>query len=254
MSIALSIAPQPQLLIIDDSPHELRELISLLRRFFWVHLAFDGRSGLARARALQPALILLDLVMPDIDGFAVCRLLKADPLTLSASVIFVSAYADAEQRVRGFSNGAVDFINKPFHPDEVLARVHVQVRAVAGTHDALAEAEGTIAQVAQPRVRAAVRHICKHIAQPLTVSDVAQAVGCSERQLTVLFKQHLGTTVSGFVAEQRMKIARRLLAETELPVQDVAFEAGFSNPANFSTSFRLRNKLTPQAFRLAVRR
>ena len=84
---------------------------------------FPGEVALDLARRHNPSLILLDVMMPGIDGFEVCRRLKADPETAHIAVVFLTALDRTEDKVRGFSVGAVDYVAKPFQPEEVIARV-----------------------------------------------------------------------------------------------------------------------------------
>ena len=90
-------------------------------------MATSGEDALKVAHRARPLLVLLDVVMPGIDGYETCRRLKADPETAGAAVIFLSALAEAREKVRGLEAGAVDFVTKPFQPEEVVARVHTHL-------------------------------------------------------------------------------------------------------------------------------
>ena len=112
------------ILIVDDTPTNLEVLSeSLSIAGFEVAVAIDGESAIEQTEYNPPELILLDVMMPGIDGFETCRRLKANPLTRDIPVIFMTALNDTVQKVKGFSLGAVDYITKPFQKDEVLARV-----------------------------------------------------------------------------------------------------------------------------------
>lgn len=93
-----------------------------------VHTALGGLSGLDAARALLPDVILLDVEMPDLNGFEICRRLKADPITQNIQVIFLSADSSSEQKSAGLDLGAADYISKPFDPAELRARVRASLR------------------------------------------------------------------------------------------------------------------------------
>ncbi len=111
-------------LIIDDSI-PLHKLIGvcLQPESLTLHSAYDGKAGLAAAALLQPGLILLDVNMPRMDGFEVCRQLKANPQTAAIPVIFLTAASGLAQQVTGLDWGALDYFSKPFKPFEILARV-----------------------------------------------------------------------------------------------------------------------------------
>ena len=89
--------------------------------------ATSGEDALRVALRARPSLVLLDVLMPGMDGYETCRRLKGDPATADAAVIFLSALEDAREKVRGLKAGAVDFVTKPFEPEEVLARVHTHL-------------------------------------------------------------------------------------------------------------------------------
>lgn len=113
-----------RILLVDDNPVNLQLLCQLLERpGRRLLVAKSGKAALAIARKTHPELILLDIMMPGIDGFEVCHRLKSDPITRPVPVIFLSALDSTADKVKGLQLGAVDYISKPFQPDEVIARV-----------------------------------------------------------------------------------------------------------------------------------
>jgi len=121
---------QPSILVIDDTPGNLSLLNQLLREHYRVRLANSGPRGLELAAMAPPDLVLLDIMMPDMDGYQVFQRLQSDPATRRIPVIFLTAKVGAEDEERGLAMGAVDFIHKPIAPSVVLARVrtHLQIR------------------------------------------------------------------------------------------------------------------------------
>ncbi len=128
----------PSVLIIDDSP-DIHRLLAVRLRTEGValHHAMDSMSGLELAVAVQPDLILLDLVMPGTGGLEVCRALKENPQTQDIPVIFLSGTTDPEVKVQGFDLGAIDYVTKPFEVCELRARVRSALR-MKRAHDLLA--------------------------------------------------------------------------------------------------------------------
>jgi signal transduction histidine kinase len=122
-------APSPStVLIVDDTPANVRVLAEYLDGHgFNVTVAQDGEEGLERARFGRPDLVLLDAMMPGWDGFETCRRLKADPATSAIPVIFMTALSEVGDKVRAYEAGGVDYITKPFHAEEVLARVNTHL-------------------------------------------------------------------------------------------------------------------------------
>lgn len=128
-----------EILVVEDTPASLKLLSDLLGNAgYLVRQAPDGELALWSAGARPPELVLLDVNMPGIDGFEVCRRLKADPVLCDIPVIFLSAQYEMDDKVRGFQCGAVDFIGKPYQTEEVLARVQAHIR-LARTQKALKE-------------------------------------------------------------------------------------------------------------------
>ena len=122
-------AGHERILLVDDNPTNLQVLLQTLNgRGYKLLIAKDGENALRIASKARPALILLDIMMPGIDGYEVCRRLKADPLSSDITVIFLSALDDTRDKVRGLETGAVDYIAKPFQAEEVIARVETQLK------------------------------------------------------------------------------------------------------------------------------
>ncbi len=119
---------EPTILVVDDSPDNLRVLSSTLtRRGYQVRCATSGEMALASVQYVPPDLILLDILMPIMNGYAVCRQLKANPATQDIPIIFLSAVDDVAGKVQAFSLGGADYITKPFETEEVLARITHQL-------------------------------------------------------------------------------------------------------------------------------
>ncbi|MFP4219141.1 MAG: EAL domain-containing protein [Phormidium sp.] len=120
---------QADILIVDDTPENLRLLSNMLsRRGYRVRKAISGSMALTAVETLAPDLILLDIMMPDMDGYALCDRLKGDQRTRDIPVVFLSALNDVFDKVKAFTVGGADYIAKPFQIEEVLARVHHQLR------------------------------------------------------------------------------------------------------------------------------
>ena len=117
-------SPQEQILLVDDTPANLHILTKILAdKGYGVQAIDNGWQAIQSAVDNPPNLILLDIHMPDIDGYQVCEKLKADERTCNIPVVFISAMGDTEDKIRGFKVGGIDYITKPFQLDEVLARI-----------------------------------------------------------------------------------------------------------------------------------
>lgn len=123
----------PSILIVDDNPKNLQILGNYLQQEgYKVEFALDGKSALKWIKKTEFDLILLDIMMPVMDGFEVCRILKSDPLYQKIPIIFLTAKTDTESIVNGFDVGAVDYVIKPFKQKELIARVKTQIEIKRG--------------------------------------------------------------------------------------------------------------------------
>ncbi len=123
--------PNGTVLAIDDDPRNLQLLSSVLAEAgYSVRAANSGARALKMMEREAPDLVLLDITMPEIDGYEVCRRIRSNPALSSVPVLFLSALDDVESKVRGFAVGGVDYVTKPFEPVEVLARVAAQLGLV----------------------------------------------------------------------------------------------------------------------------
>lgn len=127
MNDFIPAAARPSVLVVDDTPQNLQLISELLAHRYRVRVAPGGDRALQIAQAMPPDLILLDVVMPEPDGYEVCRRLKADARTRDIPVIFLTSRHDMENEALGFSLGAVDYIAKPVVPPLLLARVHTHL-------------------------------------------------------------------------------------------------------------------------------
>lgn len=124
------------ILIVDDNPTNLSVIVDYLEDSgLNILVSQDGESSLKRAKYAKPGIILLDVLMPGIDGYETCRRLKSEPETQEIPIIFMTALSSTEDKVKGFEAGAVDYVTKPIQPAEVLARIklHLQLRFMTRT-------------------------------------------------------------------------------------------------------------------------
>ena len=153
---------KPIVFIVDDVPKNLQVLGNTLRnRDYNISVATSGEQALSMMDKILPDLILLDVVMPGIDGFQVCKKLKNSEKTKDIPIIFLTAKTQTEDIVKGFELGAVDYVTKPFNKEELLARVHTQL--------ALRNARKEIVELEQKNMVSTMGiTVCNEINQPLT--------------------------------------------------------------------------------------
>jgi len=245
---------QTDLLLIDDSLTDLRLLMDMATaQHLHVSVAFDGAKGLQQAVLQQPRLILLDVRMPGMDGFAVCRRLKADPATRLIPVIFLTVADDLEERLQGFALDAVDYIGKPFHEEEVLARVGVHLRPAPRTGaprpaEPLPESRDRDAVL----VEAAQAVLTERIAAPPSLEDLAHLVGSNRRQLNEAFQSRCGQSAFAWLREERLRRAHHLICRTETPISSIGEHLGWSSAANFARAVHERFGFSPRDLRRGI--
>lgn len=129
---------QPEILLVDDTPEHIETAVTILRQNnFRVRIATNGSTAFRLIKQHQPDLILLDVYMPEMDGFEICRLIKAESDLSSIPIIFLTSSNDAESIKKGFDLGAQDYVVKPFNTSELLARVHTHIKLKKQTESLL---------------------------------------------------------------------------------------------------------------------
>lgn len=242
------------ILVVDDNLDQLQLLIAVLRNAGCrISVAFDGSQAYERAQAISPDLIVMDVRMPRMDGFAACRLLAADPRTSAIPIIFLTVAGDLNERLEGLQIGGIDYVLKPFETAEVLARIRVHLNRVNGNRHTEEDASAMDYSGNSAIVRAAIRHLSHTLNNPPTIEQLARLVGTNEKRLSSEFRDNLGQTVFEYLRDERLRIAQRLLSSTLLSIARIAEEIGFSSAANFATAFRERFGMTPSTYRHQLR-
>jgi putative two-component system response regulator len=196
-------------LVVDDAPENLRLLVRALSGTgYRVRAALGGAQGLQMARAEPPDLVLLDIDMPDLNGFQVCDALREDPVLRRVPILFVSAMQDADSKLQAFQHGGRDYVTKPFHVEEVLARVktHVELRRL---ERALSEQNVQLEQ----RVQEQVREISDaQVATIIALAKLSEARGGEQGQHV----ERVGSLCEGLVRAAR-KLSKSSSAATDGP-------------------------------------
>src|SRR5438874_746734 len=139
-----------RILIIDDAPANIQTLSTILKeRGYDINIATDGRQGLELLERIRPDLILLDIMMPEMDGFETCRRIKASTTWREIPIVFLTAKTDTGDIVRAFELGAVDYVAKPFNAHELLARVNTHL-PLAHLHGRTSACSSTCCRLPSP--------------------------------------------------------------------------------------------------------
>lgn len=260
--------PPATILLIDDDPLVgvlVREIVEGLGlTLLW---ADNGAKGLAVAEAANPDLILVDILMPGMDGIEACRRLKAKSETHTIPVVFLSGLDELEEKMNGFRAGGIDYITKPVQKPELVARItaHLhQRRRLEGLRQQLGDYQrrfGTrtvdAADMAPPgltgqrleRITQARELLTRDLANPPSLADLAETLNTNPKRLSHDFEALYGMTVFAWLREHRLYQACTLLRNTDFAVEQIAEQVGYNSGANFATAFRRRFKVTPREYR-----
>jgi adenylate cyclase len=196
-----------KILVVDDTPHNVKLLADLLTaKGYAVVTAASGAQALEKLAKEQPDLALLDVVMPEMSGYEVCRKIRANPATATLPVVMVTALDPVQERVKGIEAGADDFLTKPINQAELLARVKSLLR-IKVLHDELAEWNRTLeqrveAQVAQlERLERLKRFFSPQLAELIVSGDAEDPLRSHRREVTVVFLDLRGFTAFAETSE-----------------------------------------------------
>ena len=169
----MQVTNKQKVLIVDDERFNINILVDILKTDYNIIVAKNGKQAIMRAISNLPDIILLDIIMPEMDGFEVCKNLKGNEQTKDIPIIFISALGETQKKVKCFSLGGVDYITKPFRAEEVLARVktHLMLRMMqkeleeknAQLESQKRELEKTIAEITTLRGILPICSNCKKI-------------------------------------------------------------------------------------------
>jgi adenylate cyclase len=211
---AHAVAATARILVVDDTPANVKLLEDLLGfHGYEVEAATSGEEALAAIRGRMPDLMLLDVLMPGMSGYDVCRAVRADPSAAMLPVVMVTALQDREERVKGLDAGADDFLSKPVNPPELLARVRslLRIRHLYDTVQRQAHQLAAWNQTLEARVAEQVRHVEKlgrlkrffspQLAELILAGGADDPLESHRRDITVVFLDLRGFTAFAETAE-----------------------------------------------------
>ena len=207
---AASPSPSSRILIVDDTPANIQTLTATLKeRNYQISVATNGRQALDVVARVRPDLILLDVMMPEMDGFETCRRLKASEQWRQIPVIFLTARTDTADIVKGFELGAVDYVAKPFNAHELLARVNTHL---------------TIDRLHRENERLLLNILPAPIAERLKTGD--QHIADKFAEVTVLFADIVGftTLAASMSAQSLVELLNELFTRFDLAASELGIE------------------------------
>lgn len=183
-----------RILVVDDTPANIQSLAAILKgKGYQISVATNGKQALDVLDRVRPNLILLDVMMPEMDGFETCRRIKQSEQWREIPVIFLTAKTDVDDLVQGFELGAVDYVGKPFNSHELLARVSTHL-TIDELRNGLARSNAELARAHELVRRAFGRYVSEEVAASILHSPEGLELGGEEREVTILMSDLRGFT------------------------------------------------------------
>ena len=252
-----SAAGKHRVLIVDDDAEIGRYISSELSRYYKFGLCQNGKEGLKELLTNSYDLVVSDVMMPEMDGFTLLRMIKTNLNLSHLPVIMLTSKADVANRLEGLERGADAYLAKPFDMEElhmvinnlIQSRLHLKGKYSGAQR----QADKLEAPVVQGNDELLMERIMKCLNKNLSDSDfnvemLCSEVGISRTQLHRKMKEMTGLTTSEFIRNIRLEQAARLLREQKINVTQVAYTVGFSNLAHFSTVFRKHFGMSPSEY------
>ena len=242
-------------ILLAEDRDEDRQLLAefLMRQGYSVFLATNGNEAVSIASKISPDLILLDVQMPDCDGYSAAYRLRQLVALEKAPIMFITAAAAPQNRVAGLRLGAVDYITKPYAFEELALRMEIHLGYLQdGKNSAptvLAPAQNYAQRLDWALFQAASASMRASLARDFTLTDLATELRTSSKRLNAAFKTCTSKTLFEYLRELRMQEACRLLQESWLDISEIAEKVGYGSPSNFSTAFKAQTGMSPREYR-----
>ena len=244
----------PLLLIVDDNEDFRIFMRYSLELQYRVRLAVNGKEAWEMMQEELPDLVISDVMMPQMDGNELCRLIKQDKRTAHIPVILLTARQNTEAKLEGLQTGADDYVTKPFNMTILVLRIRKLIelsryhRVTQGMIDP-APSEIVITSLDEKLIEKAIKYVEDNMSRTeLSVEELSRGLGMSRVHLYKKLLQITGKTPIEFIRVIRLKRAAQLLRESQLHVSEVAFEVGFNNPKYFSRYFKDEFGVLPSVY------
>ena len=246
-----------RVLIVDDDAEICRYISTELSRYYKFNTCPNGREGLKELLTGEYDLVVSDVMMPEMDGFTMLRMIKTNVNIAHIPVVMLTSKADVANRLEGLERGADAFLAKPFDMEELHMVIENLIQGRKRLKGKYSGAQQQVDKLEQPEVKGndelLMERIMKAVNKNLSNSDfnvdmLTQEVGISRAQLHRKMKELTGISTSEFIRNIRLEQAARLLREQKINVTQVAYTVGFSNLAHFSTIFRKHFGIAPSEY------
>ena len=244
----------PLLLIVEDEADIRAFIISIFKNNYQILEAENGEIGIAKALEKMPDLIISDIMMPEIDGIQLCNTLKTNELTSHIPIILLTAKVGEENEIEGIKTGADAYVTKPFKSEKLKIRVEklIETRRQLQRHFSKTlsiNPELSLTSTESDFLKRLQNVLDEHITEPdFTSERFGKLMHMSRTQLHRKLKAISGMSASEFIRSQRLKLAIRLLKETDASISEIAYQVGFNTPSYFSKCFKEVYNCTPNEY------
>lgn len=245
----------PLALIVEDNRDMSRYIQQQLEGRYQLIAAHDGKQGLKMAQEHIPDIIICDLMMPEMNGYELCKKLKADQFSSHIPIILLTAKASGGSRIEGLQAGADDYMVKPFDAKELLARAdnliaqRKHLRALLGSATKTSSTNQLISSADAALIDRLLAIVYEHIAdEHFDVDQLARQAGFSRAQLYRKVKALTDQSVSEYIQTIRLKRAAELILQHAGNFTEVAYQVGFKDPSYFSKCFRKQFDCLPSEY------
>lgn len=250
---------KPRILIVEESAQVARYVADQLKNHYKVFFASNGEDGLHKISIAAPDLIITDGVLPVMDGYQLCKGVRAQAATCHIPVVMVSSDSSVQGRMKSFQAGADAFLLKPFRADELLVRVRLLLQQrrmlrdkYAGSAPVVDEADGQAETTDRTPdfIDEVQQYVDSHIGEgDVDLADLAARFGVTRATFTRKVKQHTGLTSAAYITSRRIRKACQLLQTADMTVAQVAEACGYSDTAYFIMVFRKSMNKTPKQYK-----
>jgi len=244
-----------RIVIVEDNNDLRKFLFNELGDLYQIYTASNGKEGLELIRKHMPNIVISDIMMPEMDGIEMCRLVKNDLNTSHISVFLLTAKSEEEHQLEGLNVGADDYITKPFNIETLKLRIINAVKTRKAIIEKFANdtnpiPEGIeISTLDHNLLEKIVSFVEKNIDTEITGDILAAELGLSKSNLYKKLKDLTGFSVNIYIRNIRLKIAAQILTKGNYSISDVAYAVGFNNPKYFSSCFMKLYGVSPKNFR-----
>lgn len=245
----------PTILYVDDNEELLNNIKDYLSAEYNVITALNGKVGFELAKRHLPDVILSDIIMPEVNGFEFCTILKNNVITSHIPVILLTARGDLENHYKGIETGADYFIPKPFNIKLISLRIKQliesrnKLKELFTSNQYTTSSEITTNKKDEQFLDKLIRYVNENMSEPnLNINFIADSLGMSRSTFFRKIKAITGTTGKEFIDSIRLKKATKLLLESDLNISEIAYDTGHANPQYFTKWFKSHYNLSPTDF------